>query len=261
MLRGIMMIKRAIAVTAALCMLYGSAMIPAADTGGEPVKTEPELATNLQPIATLQPIKPVPIKEENNDTRRSESDVEPDAGGHEAEDDGDSPGGEPAGQLPDSTGSEPEPEPEPSGSIPSEDSGSEPEALVEDIGSTGDAEQNTAEYSREGEVEEPYQEPTVQQEVTSDYMGTWVVTAYCGCSQCCGEWGNATASGAVPTAGHTVACNILPFGTNLLIDGIVYTVEDTGYTEYGDYWIDIYFDSHDEALAYGVQEHEVYMVY
>ena len=45
-----------------------------------------------------------------------------------------------------------------------------------------------------------------------------------------------------------------------MIDGIVYTVEDTGYTEFGDCWVDIYFDTHEEALAYGVQEREVYLI-
>lgn len=70
-----------------------------------------------------------------------------------------------------------------------------------------------------------------------------------------------TASGRTPIAGHTVACNILPFYTQVMIDGIVYEVEDTGYTEYGDQWVDIYFDSHDEALAYGVQEHEIFLIH
>lgn len=69
-----------------------------------------------------------------------------------------------------------------------------------------------------------------------------------------------TASGNPPVAGHTIACNALPFGTQIMIDGIVYTVEDTGATPYGDAWIDIYFDTHEEALQWGEQVKEVYLI-
>ena len=73
------------------------------------------------------------------------------------------------------------------------------------------------------------------------YLGTFTLTAYCNCAQCCGTAGNLTASGTVPTAGRTVAMAGVPFGTQLLINGNVYTVEDLG-TPYGH--VDIYFNSH-----------------
>lgn len=89
------------------------------------------------------------------------------------------------------------------------------------------------------------------------YLGDWTVTAYCACQICCGEWSTGcTASGVLATSNHTVACGILPFGTEIMIDGITYTVEDTGVE--GE-WIDIYFDTHEEALAYGMQIKEVYL--
>ena len=69
--------------------------------------------------------------------------------------------------------------------------------------------------------------------------------------------GNATASGAMPTSGHTVAMAGVPFGTQLLINGTVYTVEDLG-TPYGH--VDIYFDSHAEALSFGLQYADVYQL-
>lgn len=93
-----------------------------------------------------------------------------------------------------------------------------------------------------------------------EYLGEWTITAYCGCAECCGSWGNATASGEPPISGHTVACNSLPFYTQVMIDGVTYTVEDTGSTPYGDAWIDIYFDTHEEALAYGEHVTSVYIV-
>jgi len=87
------------------------------------------------------------------------------------------------------------------------------------------------------------------------YLGTFTLTAYCNCAQCCGTAGNLTASGTVPTAGRTVAMAGVPFGTQLLINGTVYTVEDLG-TPYGH--VDIYCGSHSEALAFGLQSAEVY---
>lgn len=89
------------------------------------------------------------------------------------------------------------------------------------------------------------------------YLGTFTLTAYCGCAQCCGAAGQPTASGVMPVAGHTVAMAGVPFGTQLLINGTVYTVEDLG-TPYGH--VDIYFDSHAAALAFGLQSAEVYQL-
>lgn len=89
------------------------------------------------------------------------------------------------------------------------------------------------------------------------YLGAYMLTAYCNCSTCCGKWaGGGTASGTYPTAGRTVAAD-LPFGTQLLINGNVYTVEDRGVS--GNH-IDIYFNSHSEALAFGLQYADVYIL-
>ena len=89
------------------------------------------------------------------------------------------------------------------------------------------------------------------------YLGTFTLTGYCNCAQCCGTAGNATASGVMPSTGHTVAMGGVPFGTQLLINGTVYTVEDRG-TPYGH--VDIYFGSHQEALSFGLQSAEVYQL-
>lgn len=89
------------------------------------------------------------------------------------------------------------------------------------------------------------------------YLGNFTLTAYCNCAQCCGTAGNLTASGTVPTAGRTVAMAGVPFGTKLLINGTVYTVEDLG-TPYGH--VDIYCGSHSEALSFGLQSADVYQV-
>lgn len=105
-------------------------------------------------------------------------------------------------------------------------------------------------------------ETAVTEEINEpESLGTWTITAYCPGPCCCGEYASGyTASGTVATAVRTIACNSLPFGTQVMIDGIVYTVEDTGYSPFGDNWIDIFFDTHDEALTFGVQEKEVYLI-
>lgn len=90
------------------------------------------------------------------------------------------------------------------------------------------------------------------------YLGKFKLTAYCNCSRCCGQWaGGATASGRMPSAGRTVAMGGVPFGTKLLINGHVYTVDDRG-TPYGH--VDIYHNSHSEALNFGLRYADVYRV-
>jgi 3D (Asp-Asp-Asp) domain-containing protein len=52
--------------------------------------------------------------------------------------------------------------------------------------------------------------------------------------------------------------NVLPFGTSLLIDGHEYIVQDRGGAIQGNR-IDVYFDSHQEALVFGVQYKEIFV--
>lgn len=77
------------------------------------------------------------------------------------------------------------------------------------------------------------------------------VTAYCSCAKCCGKKTGKTASGTYATSGRTVAASSqFDFGTKLIINGKEYTVEDRGGAIQGNK-IDIYMDSHAEALAWG----------
>ena len=91
-----------------------------------------------------------------------------------------------------------------------------------------------------------------------EYLGNFKLTAYCKCSKCCGKWaGSPTASGVWPSEGRTVAMGGISFGTKLLINGNVYTVEDRG-TPYGH--VDIYFNSHSEACNFGIKYADVYRI-
>ena len=79
------------------------------------------------------------------------------------------------------------------------------------------------------------------------------ITAYCPCAKCCGKTNGITAMGTHATAGRTVAASSqFAFGTKLNINGHTYTVEDRGGAINGNK-IDIYVNSHAEALAWGVR--------
>ena len=78
-------------------------------------------------------------------------------------------------------------------------------------------------------------------------------TAYCACRKCCGKWANGkTATGTTPSQGRTIAVDkrVIPLGAHVLIDGVEYIAEDTGVKGK---WIDVFFNSHSEALKYGVK--------
>ena len=122
---------------------------------------------------------------------------------------------------------------------------------------TEESESSDQSYTEDSESSDSSQTSESESSSSSQgtYLGTFTLTAYCNCAQCCGTAGNLTTSGTVPTAGRTVAMAGVPFGTQLLINGTVYTVEDLG-TPYGH--VDIYCSSHSEALAFGLQSAEVY---
>ena len=103
----------------------------------------------------------------------------------------------------------------------------------------------------------------IQKNVTTSRSGSTIstngetkifkITAYCSCSKCCGKQTGITASGTRATAGRTIAASgQFAFGTKLIINGKEYTVEDRGGAIQGNR-IDIYMNSHAEALAWGVK--------
>lgn len=91
-------------------------------------------------------------------------------------------------------------------------------------------------------------------------LGTFTITAYCPCEKCCGKSDGITATGVKATAGRTIAVdpNVIPYGTELFIDGFTYRAEDTGGSIKGNK-LDIFFNNHLEALEWGVREYEVFI--
>ena len=87
--------------------------------------------------------------------------------------------------------------------------------------------------------------------------GRYRMTHFCPCRKCNGRNAGRTASGAPMTVGRTVATGReFPFGTRLLINGTIYTVEDRGVPNG---CVDILVDSHGEANRRGVFRSEIFV--
>lgn len=112
----------------------------------------------------------------------------------------------------------------------------------------------------------------LKQELKQEWktLGEFKITAYCSCVRCCSIWAKNrpldengkeivyTASGERAEAGKTIAVDtsVIPFGTEVKIGDTVYTAQDTGSAVKGNV-IDIYFDSHEDAVRHGVKRLEV----
>ena len=118
--------------------------------------------------------------------------------------------------------------------------------------------------------EEPIIEEPIEPELIS--LGEFKLTAYCSCKKCCGKWaegrpidenGNEIVYGAFGerlTAGISIAVdpNVIPLGTEVIINGNVYIAQDTGSAVKGNV-IDVYHDSHEAAWNFGLQYAEVFV--
>lgn len=108
-----------------------------------------------------------------------------------------------------------------------------------------------------------YETTTEAREEKAEYyesLGTFELTAYCSCSKCSGPWGRNTSTGKTAKAGRTIAVDprVIPYGSTILIDDHAYIAEDCGGAIKGNS-IDIFFDSHGDALEFGRQYEEVFI--
>ena len=96
-------------------------------------------------------------------------------------------------------------------------------------------------------------------------LGEFTLTAYCPCMKCCGKTDGITATGTTAAEGRTIAVDprVIPYGSAVTLyfaDGTshTYTAEDCGGAIKGNR-IDVFFDSHGAARAFGVQSAMVYV--
>lgn len=121
---------------------------------------------------------------------------------------------------------------------------------------------NIADYVQLETNGEKAEEPTTENKVGDLInLGEYEITAYCACEKCCGKSDGITATGTVATARRTIAVdpNTIPYGTEVIIDGHTYVAEDCGGAIKGNH-IDIYFDNHEDALEFGKQYKNVYVI-
>lgn len=94
-------------------------------------------------------------------------------------------------------------------------------------------------------------------------LGTFKITHYCNCSICCGKYAGqgTTATGAKLQEGVTIAVDpsVIPYGTQVVINGNTYTAQDCGGGVNGNH-IDIYVSTHAQAREQGSYKTEVFKV-
>ena len=104
--------------------------------------------------------------------------------------------------------------------------------------------------------------PKKQAIKTSDKksMGRFKLTGYCACAYCCGKTDGITSTGVKAKAGRTIAVDpsVIPYGSIVIINGKEYVAEDCG-GAIKNKKIDIFFDTHQEALEWGVKYAEVHI--
>lgn len=105
-------------------------------------------------------------------------------------------------------------------------------------------------------AEEVYSEPAYSD--TSDgwtYYGVCTITHYC-TGHCCNGPYTGTASGAPLTPYRTCASGQLPFGTEVLVNGEVWVVEDTGVQGM---WLDLCLPTHEMCIQAGMYDAEIWI--
>lgn len=115
--------------------------------------------------------------------------------------------------------------------------------------------------SKTEKIEQPIEK--VERSVELVSIGEFDLTYYCieNYPHICND-GEATltATGTTPTPGRTIAVDplVIPYGTEVVIDGHTYIAEDCGGAIKGNR-IDIVVETHEQALQMGLRSAEVFI--
>ena len=104
-------------------------------------------------------------------------------------------------------------------------------------------------------------EVNATEDMYGECLGNYKLTYYCSCELCCDKETGITATGTPVIEGQTIAvdASVIPYGTQVIINGHVFTAEDCGGAIKGNR-IDIYVNDHNKALELGVDHADVYLV-
>jgi len=134
--------------------------------------------------------------------------------------------------------------------------------------STGTVKSETAKKKEPQKNSKPAQSKPKKETKPDRKEMTVTATAYCGCHSCNGQWtGYPAADGTALRAFHTIAAaESIPFGTKVYIpyfdsysNGGMFEVHDRG-SAITEGRIDIYFDSHEKALEFGMRKLKIYIM-
>jgi 3D (Asp-Asp-Asp) domain-containing protein len=118
----------------------------------------------------------------------------------------------------------------------------------------------TIELTKPTEITPTYPETNTSETIN---LGVFTLTAYCPCYDCCGKWSEfgLTYTGTVPEQGRTIAVDpdVIPYGTQVIINGHTYIAEDCG-SAIKNNKIDIFFNNHVDALNFGMQTAEIEII-
>lgn len=131
-------------------------------------------------------------------------------------------------------------------------------ALVTDEESSQQSEDSQADSQ---EAAETASEETADPHHGLISLGIFRTTGYCPCAKCSEGWGRRTSTGAIATSNHTIAVDpkVIPYGSQIMINGVIYTAEDRGGGVRGNH-IDIFYDTHSQTRQHGTRQQEVFLV-
>lgn len=91
------------------------------------------------------------------------------------------------------------------------------------------------------------------------YIGECIITAYCPCGDCCGQWADGVTATGLPAGPGIVAVdkNVIPLGSVVIIDGQKYLAADTGVNGLH---VDVCMASHRETVEHGARTADVWVV-